>query len=136
MDPIFNRLGNLIKSIFQESNYLHGTEDGDSPYDPDLKAAEEEIENFLNNENRESERREDQKKRNIRPPENLRQDYANLKVPFASPFKKVEESYKKLIKKYHPDKFAGSPEKLKSATDISSRINRSFQNIEKYIDNC
>jgi DnaJ-domain-containing protein 1 len=66
------------------------------------------------------------------PPEALRRDYANLEVPFAAPLQQVRDSYRRLIGKYHPDRFAADPEKLRLATEISMRLNESFQSIERY----
>lgn len=67
-------------------------------------------------------------------PEELRQDYTNLGVPFGAPMEKVKSAYKKLLMQYHPDKNADNPEKLRIATEITQKINISYQRIEKYHD--
>jgi DnaJ-domain-containing protein 1 len=69
-----------------------------------------------------------------RPMEALRQDYANLEVPFGADMETVRRSYKTLMLRYHPDKHAGNPEELRVATEISKRINESFERIRSFND--
>lgn len=61
----------------------------------------------------------------------LRRDYANLEVPFGTQLAEVTRAYRTLLKRYHPDKFASDPEKQRVATEITQRINSSFQNIKE-----
>jgi len=63
--------------------------------------------------------------------EALREDYANLEVPFGSPFEHVKKSYHRLLAAYHPDRNAGDPEKLRLATEITKKINVSYHRIEE-----
>ena len=63
--------------------------------------------------------------------EDLRQDYANLGAPFGSSLEQVKKAYKDLLRQYHPDKFASDPEKLKFATEITQRMNMSYQRIRE-----
>jgi curved DNA-binding protein CbpA len=44
----------------------------------------------------------------------------------------LKKSYKKLLRKYHPDKFSNNPNKLKIATEITKKINESFSRIREY----
>ncbi len=66
------------------------------------------------------------------PDESLRQDYANLEVPFGASIEEVRRSYKSLILKYHPDKHAGNPEKQRVALEITKKINASFERIRAH----
>jgi len=72
-----------------------------------------------------------QRQRRPEPPvdESLRKDFANLEVPFGSDIETVRRSYKALVLKYHPDKFAGDPEKQRVALEITKKINQSFERI-------
>lgn len=69
MEDIFDRLGTLFKSMFQDSDddsfggTLHSTR---SSGDPDLDAAYDELNDFLNKDMGESERRERDEMRNAR----------------------------------------------------------------------
>ena len=61
--------------------------------------------------------------------ESLRQDYANLEVPFGSDIDTVRRSYKALMLKYHPDKHGGNAQEQKIALEITKKINESFERI-------
>jgi hypothetical protein len=61
--------------------------------------------------------------------ESLRKDFANLEVPFGADIETVRKSYKALVLRYHPDKFAGDPEKQRVALEITKKINESFERI-------
>ena len=59
----------------------------------------------------------------------LQQDYANLDVPIGAPFEEIRRSYKRLLKRYHPDRFADDPQKQSLATEITQKLNQSYQRI-------
>ena len=63
----------------------------------------------------------------------LRDYYANLEVPYGSDFETVKASYRRLMRKYHPDKFAhdGSMEGL--STQLTQELTRAYQAIESYL---
>ena len=63
----------------------------------------------------------------------LRDYYANLEVPFGSDMDTVKDSYKKLMRKYHPDRHSKNAETEALATDLSQEITRAFQAIESYL---
>ena len=63
------------------------------------------------------------------PDESLRGDYANLEVPFGADIEEVKRSYKSLVLRYHPDRFAADPEKQGIALEITKKINQSFERI-------
>lgn len=63
--------------------------------------------------------------------EALRRAYAALEIPAGSDFEAVKRSYRRLMRKYHPDLNAGSPEKQKAATDLSQRLTEAYKTLEK-----
>ena len=102
-----------------------------------LPEAWEELDEYLKTgKNREKPQSKYQYEQSWSPPpgfdETLKHAYANLDVPFGVPFEEVKRSYKNLVRKYHPDRFALDPEKQKLATQITQRINESFQKIKKF----
>jgi DnaJ-domain-containing protein 1 len=138
LDQIFDRLTNLFRTLFTEDPF-----DSDEYkktrnryYDPDLQDAWDELDDFLNEGKSGSSTSYEHKKSNnhyIDPElEALKKDYANLEVDFQTPFPEVKKSYKRLLTKYHPDRFANNPKKLKIATEISKKINQSYQLIKDY----
>ena len=144
MDPIFDRLGNLLKSLFQDESGTEGARaSAGGSADPDMREAWEELDEFLKT-GKEQQKQSERPRRQTasRPgsshaehlPEELRQDYANLEVAFGAPQEDVRKSYKRLIRQYHPDRHTGDPKRLKYATEITQKINQSYQRIRKYAE--
>jgi DnaJ-domain-containing protein 1 len=65
------------------------------------------------------------------PDEELRRAYAALEVPFGADFQTVRSSYRALMRKYHPDRHAGSPDKQKAATEVAQKLTLAYRLIEK-----
>jgi DnaJ-domain-containing protein 1 len=65
------------------------------------------------------------------PDDELRRAYAALEVPFGSDFATVRKSYRALMRKYHPDRHAGSPEKQKAATELAQKLSAAYQLVEQ-----
>jgi DnaJ-domain-containing protein 1 len=65
------------------------------------------------------------------PPDELRLAYAALEVPYGSDFATVRKSYRALMRKYHPDRHTGSPEKQKAATELAQKLSAAYQVIER-----
>jgi DnaJ-domain-containing protein 1 len=128
--------------------------------DSDLDAAMAELDDFLDTSKTETERREEEARRaaeqaRLRREEQARKSgshgnyygsaqqapdtkkvvedaYRYLGCQAYAPFAEVKTAYKKLLFKYHPDRNSSTPEKLKSATETSSRINAAYQIVEAY----
>jgi DnaJ-domain-containing protein 1 len=62
----------------------------------------------------------------------LRRAYTALEVPLGSDFATVRKSYRTLMRKYHPDRHAGSPEKQKAATELAQKLSAAYQLIEQH----
>lgn len=67
-------------------------------------------------------------------PEALRKDFAELGIDFGSGLAECKSSYKKLLKKHHPDRHAGHERNMKKATEKSARINVSYRRIETWYE--
>jgi DnaJ-domain-containing protein 1 len=63
----------------------------------------------------------------------IRRAYAALEIPAGSDFEAVKRSYRRLMRKYHPDLNAGSVEKQKAATDLAQRLTESYKTLEKHL---
>jgi len=66
------------------------------------------------------------------PPDELRLAYAALEVPFGADFATVRKSYRTLMRKYHPDRHTGSPDKQKAATELAQKLSLAYALIEKH----
>jgi hypothetical protein len=56
--------------------------------------------------------------------------YRTLEVPFDSEFDLVRKSYRRLITKYHPDRFADEPSKYEAATEVTRKITIAYNGIK------
>ncbi len=65
------------------------------------------------------------------PDDDIRRAYAALEVPPGSDFQTVRKSYRALMRKYHPDRHTGSPEKVKTATELAQRLTQAYELLEK-----
>jgi DnaJ-domain-containing protein 1 len=59
--------------------------------------------------------------------------YANLEVPFGSDLDTVKAAYRRLMRSYHPDRFANDPEMEAMATRLSQELAEAYQAIESYL---
>ena len=65
--------------------------------------------------------------------EAIRRAYAALEVPAGSDLEIVKRSYRRLMRKYHPDLNAGSSEKQRAATDLSQRLTEAYKTLERHL---
>lgn len=144
MDQLFDRISNLFKSFFNDldDDYDSGKTGSNEFYDPDMQDAWDELNDFLNDEEPSEKTRSSTGGSNYKsytntgassgPDPMLKKDFENLNVPFGASYEEVKKSYKNLLRKYHPDKHAQDPEKMKHATQIAQKINESFLRIKQY----
>lgn len=135
---MLDRIAALLRSLFADSgsrDHSTGSAGGtrpsgsSRPADPDMAAAWDELNDYLGNDTPGS------GGGGTRPgsaPESLRADYANLEVPFGADSETVRRSYKRLVLRYHPDRHGGSPEKQRVATEITKKVNESFERIRAF----
>lgn len=147
MDQIFDRLERLIKSwVTPDSDESPTRQRGGGGYgDPDLDAAMDELDDFLDRdrgaaEARERARREHEtrarasaeanRNSSAAPDRRLVEAYRTLGLAYGAPFAQVKVAYKKLLKEHHPDRHNASPADQKQATEISAKINAAYQLLE------
>jgi len=145
---IINRLGDVINSYLNDlsgetSSRLKSA--GRIYSDPDLDAAYNELDDYLNSKESRTEKekpeytwRDTETEHYAKPsgkklpPEELRADFDTLEVPFGADSETCKASYKKLLKIHHPDRHAGHEGNYKKATAKTAKINASWDRIEKY----
>ncbi|MGM0556947.1 MAG: J domain-containing protein, partial [Myxococcota bacterium] len=57
----------------------------------------------------------------------IRDYYANLEVPYGADMKTVKKSYRRLMQKYHPDRYANDPEMEELATELSQELSQAYK---------
>jgi DnaJ-domain-containing protein 1 len=63
----------------------------------------------------------------------LRELYAQLEVPYGAPFDDVKKSFRRLMRKYHPDLHVGNPTKHKTATQLTMSLTQAYNEIEQIL---
>ena len=58
------------------------------------------------------------------------QYYANLELAQGSNFEQIKQQYRKLMKSYHPDRFADDPQKQQVAKTIAQQMNEAYNYFE------
>lgn len=132
MSDMFSRLGRIARSVINDFN---------SEVDRDFKDAWSELNDFLGTEEhhfsdgsgnahaRHGNNSEGTGEQRSAQQPALARDYANLELQPQAGFDEVKASYKRLLKKYHPDRFGDDAEKQALATELSARLNDSYQRI-------
>ena len=114
---IWGRLGNLIKS------YIN---DDVSKRDPDLDAAYEELDDFLQGTGSRGKARKQAKP----VPEEIRKAFVELGLEPDASLEECKEAYKKLLKAHHPDRHAQDQENMDKATGKTARLNAAYERLE------
>ncbi len=64
----------------------------------------------------------------------LAQYYANLEVPVGADLETVKRAYRKLMRRYHPDRHADDPAKFKTATELAQSLTRAYMEVKKHLE--
>jgi len=158
VDQIFDRFERLFKSWVSGESEILGSRPSRASYgDPDLSAAMDELDDFLDKGRTETEARERSeaaararrereeaarraaggarpgyRNANSSPPQEIIAAYRTLGLAYGVSFPEVKAQYKKLLMRNHPDRNSATPEQLKRSTEISAQLNNAYQRIETW----
>ncbi len=65
------------------------------------------------------------------PSDDVSRAYAALELSVGADFATVRRSYRALMRRYHPDRHAGTPEKQKAATELAQKLTAAYDLLEK-----
>ena len=57
--------------------------------------------------------------------------YANLDLPYGANLAAVKAAWKRLMKKYHPDRHAQDPAKRQVANELCAELTRAYRELER-----
>jgi len=143
---IWDKLESVINSYINDYGNQTSRSFKSNRSDPDLDAAYEELDDYLNRRDSRKEQTgyswKNTEQENSKsaynsfnaklPPEELRADFKYLNVPFGADAELCKIEYKKLLKIHHPDRHAGNENNYKKATEISAKLNAAWDRIEKW----
>lgn len=67
-------------------------------------------------------------------PPDVADAYRALEVPVGSDRAAVKAAYRRLMKRYHQDRFENDPERRETAGEVSKRLNLAYDRILEYLD--
>jgi DnaJ-domain-containing protein 1 len=65
--------------------------------------------------------------------EAIRKAYAALEIRPGSDFETVRHSYRRLMRKYHPDLHADTPDHQRAATDLTQRLTEAYKTLARHL---
>ena len=60
--------------------------------------------------------------------------YANLELPYGVGLDTVHETWRRLVKKYHPDLHSANEHKKRIATELLQGLNRAYEELAKHLE--
>jgi hypothetical protein len=138
---ILDHLGTVVKSyINDEEENTRAKRQRAGHADPDLNAAYEELDDYLNRDPKgkadawkdlgDAGAEKKQERRKV--PDELKQDFAELGLTPEASAEQCKAAYKKLLKIHHPDRPATHEGNRKKATEKAARINAAYERIMKW----
>jgi DnaJ-class molecular chaperone with C-terminal Zn finger domain len=67
-------------------------------------------------------------------PSDVAEAYRALEVPVGSGREAVKKGYRRVMKKYHQDRFQNDPDKYEVAGEVSKRLNQAHDRVLDYLD--
>ena len=59
--------------------------------------------------------------------------YRTLELEPGADLPAVRKAYRRLMRTYHPDRFANDPEKLRAATEMARRLTEAYNGLSRYL---
>lgn len=60
--------------------------------------------------------------------------YAALELPFGADITAVKQAHRRLMKRYHPDRFHSDPDKAETANEVTRRLNEAYDGLRHYLE--
>ena len=69
----------------------------------------------------------------LRQNDKIAKYYKVLDLPYGADFEQVKASYRKLMKKYHPDLHGSTPQKQKAANELTVQVTQAYNELEIHL---
>jgi hypothetical protein len=60
--------------------------------------------------------------------------YAALELPIGADITAVKQAHRRLMKRYHPDRFHSEPDKAETANELTRRLNEAYDGLRQYLE--
>ena len=60
--------------------------------------------------------------------------YANLELPYGTGLDTVRLTWRRLVKKYHPDLHSADEQKKRTATELVQGLNRAYEELARHLE--
>lgn len=67
-------------------------------------------------------------------PPDVARAYRALEVPVGSDASTVKKGYRRMMKRYHQDRFANDPDKHDVAGEVSKQLNHAYERVTTYLE--
>ena len=63
----------------------------------------------------------------------IRRFYANLELPIGAPLPEVKAAYRRLMRRYHPDRHQHDPDRAKAANELAQRLREAYDGLTAHL---
>ncbi len=70
---------------------------------------------------------------NDRESAEIRRYYANLELPIGATLPEVKAAYRRLMRRYHPDRHQTDPERAKAANELAQRLREAYEGLTAHL---
>lgn len=63
----------------------------------------------------------------------VRRFYANLELPLGASVDEVKAAYRRLMRRYHPDKHSKDPEQARAATVLAQELRQAYEGLLRHL---
>jgi DnaJ-domain-containing protein 1 len=64
----------------------------------------------------------------------IRRYYANLELPIGAPLPEVKAAYRRLMRRYHPDRHQHDPARAKAANELAQRLREAYEGLTAHLE--
>ena len=64
----------------------------------------------------------------------IRRYYANLELPIGAPLPEVKAAYRRLMRRYHPDRHQHDPDRARAANELAQRLREAYEGLTAHLE--
>lgn len=64
----------------------------------------------------------------------IRKYYANLELPIGASLPEVKAAYRRLMRRYHPDRHQKDPDRIKAANELAQRLREAYDGLTAHLE--